>query len=88
MDWKERRKDEIEKLWHQRSGFGLAAICATCKGSSISTCDCAKRSFYDRLESEDDLNQLIEEDKKEEESAAKMMAIIKESLGKEANKDF
>jgi len=46
-------------LWDQINGCGLMAICPECGGSSISTCECARQRFYDRITDE-----MIEEGKK------------------------
>jgi len=43
-----------DKLWEEQIGgcFGLAMICPTCDGSSVSTCECAKKKWINRKKAE------------------------------------
>lgn len=43
------KEEELETKWNQRvsTGPSLCAICSTCGGSSISTCECAKRRWME-----------------------------------------
>ena len=53
-DWKETYQNEIREMWDsRRSRGGVARVCRTCRGSSTSTCRCAKRRFIDNLQQND-----------------------------------
>lgn len=43
------KEEDLETKWNQRvsTGLSLCAICSTCGGSSISTCECAKRRWME-----------------------------------------
>lgn len=43
------KEEELETKWYHRvsTGLSLCAICSTCGGSSISTCECAKRRWME-----------------------------------------